>query len=107
MDDAVDNDNSGVVIIDDNFDRDDDDDDMKNKIAIIMGQTEYSAEEALKLLIATNGDEIAVIRMYLGLPPPPHTDTDAAVTAPKSKNQLIYQEIRKFMDGCKENVDKQ
>lgn len=100
------NDNdSGVVIIDDNdVVINNGCNDVKNKIDIIMGQTEYGAEEARKLLSAMNGDEIAVIRMYLGLPPPP--DTNNSVVARKSKNQLIYQEIRNFMDGCKEDINK-
>lgn len=104
-----DNDDSGVIIIDDavingecaKVEPDDGDVVVKNKIDIIMGQTEYGAEEARKLLAETNGDEIAVIRIYLGLSPPPSPNT--TVAAPKSKNQLIYQEIRNFMDGCKEN----
>ena len=115
----------GVVVIDDDDDDDDDyadggnnntnnDNDNGNdndnhetnneimtKINIIMCQTDYGAEEARKLLIASNGDEIAVIRMYLGTAT--SLTNDAMAPKPKSKNQLIYQEIRKFMDGCKEN----
>jgi len=113
-----DGDDSGVVIIDDNdevvhINININNDDVKNKIDIIMGQTDYGAEEARKLLAETNGDEIAVIRMYLGLPPPSDTtnnnnrSSSNNVAAPKSKNQLIYQEIRKFMDGCKEDINKQ
>ena len=102
-----DDDDSGVIIIDD-VDviindvcvKGDDDIVLKNKIDIIMGQTEYGAEEARKLLAENSGDEIAVIRMYLGLSRPPALNTNVVET--KSKNQLIYQEIRKFMDGCKE-----
>jgi hypothetical protein len=106
-----DNDDSGVIIIDDaiiDMNRSEcievesgDDVVVKNKIDIIMGQTEYGAEEARKLLVQMNGDEIAVIRLYLGLLPPTSPNTNVAAT--KSKNQLIYQEIRNFMDGCKEN----
>jgi len=75
---------------------DDDGDIIKNKIDTIMGQTDYCAEEAHRLLVAANGDEIAVIRAYLGLAATCVNDSH------KSTNQLIYQEIRKFMDGCKE-----
>ena len=84
----------GVIIIND---ADDVDDSVKHKIDTIMGQTDYCAEEARRLLVAANGDEIAVIRAYLGLA------TTCVNDSHKSKNQLIYQEIRKFMDGCKEN----
>lgn len=69
---------------------------LNNKISIIMSQTNYGKETARNLLAANDGDENAVIRQYLGLAP---IMTNA--TTPKSKNQLIYQEIRKFMDGCK------
>jgi len=125
-DDRVDSGDGGVVVIDDDDDGDvadgsnnnndnnnnNNDNDNGNdnhetnneimtKINIIMCQTDYGAEEARELLIASNGDEIAVIRMYLGTAT--SLTNDAMAPKPKSKNQLIYQEIRKFMDGCKEN----
>lgn len=71
---------------------------IKSKIETIMGQTNYTETEATQLLIENGNDEIRVIRKYLGI-------SETAVigyedTKSKSKNQLIYQEIRTFMDGC-------
>jgi hypothetical protein len=70
--------------------------DQTDKINLIIGQTAYTLEEAKQLLTACNNDEIAVIRNYLG------TDLSLNKTnkSPESKNQLIYREIRNFMDGC-------
>jgi hypothetical protein len=71
---------------------------IKSKIETIMGQTNYTEIDATRLLVENNNDEIMVIRKYLGI-------SETAVigdenTKSKSKNQLIYQEIRTFMDGC-------
>lgn len=72
--------------------------DQMDKINLIIGQTAYTLEEAKQLLTACNNDEIAVIRNYLG------TDIPIPLNkTPESKNQLIYREIRNFMDGCKHN----
>jgi hypothetical protein len=71
----------------------------EEKINIIMGQTSYTIDEAQKHLLKHNNDELAVIRFYLtGSTKKPETSK-----APISKNQLIYSEIRKFMDGCVKN----
>jgi hypothetical protein len=79
---------------------------VADKIALIMGQTDYSADDAGAKLKSKNYDEIAVIREYLGSTIGQTHSTASAVstatttTATTSKNQLIYSEIRKFMDGC-------
>ena len=83
---------------------------VSDKIALIMGQTNYSADDASAKLKLKNYDEIAVIREYLGstgdstineTPSSSTTTTTTPATATTtSKNQLIYAEIRKFMDGC-------
>ena len=72
----------------------------EEKITLIMGQTCYTLEESEKLLKIHNNDEIAVIREYLGSK---HNESIESKSNPviKSKNQLIYKEIREFMDGCK------
>jgi len=71
----------------------------EEKINIIMGQTSYTIDEAQKHLLKNNNDELAVIRFYLtGSAKKPETSK-----VPISKNQLIYSEIRKFMDGCVKN----
>lgn len=77
---------------------------VSDKIALIMGQTNYSADDASAKLKLKNYDEIAVIREYLGstgdstINETPSSSTTTTTTT--SKNQLIYAEIRKFMDGC-------
>lgn len=73
---------------------------QEEKITLIMGQTNYTFEEASELLKIQNNDEIAVIREYLGSK---NNEAIELKSKPviKSKNQLIYKEIRDFMDGCK------
>lgn len=77
---------------------------LSDKIALIMGQTDYSANEAESRLKSKDYDEIAVIREYLRLGATTMTGDDIITIdkpqSPQSKNQLIYREIRKFMDGC-------
>jgi hypothetical protein len=68
---------------------------QEEKITLIMGQTNYTFEEASELLKIQNNDEFAIIRDYLGIAPPSSKNESG------SKNQLIYKEIRNFMDGCK------
>jgi hypothetical protein len=78
--------------------------DLSDKIALIIGQTDYNADEAESKLKSKDYDEIAVIRDYLRLGTTTMTGDDTIITTSKSqsqsKNQLIYTEIRKFMDGC-------
>jgi len=82
---------------------------VSEKIALIMGQTDYSANEAELKLKAKNYDEIAVMREYLvsGNTTSNSNHAAAVMEQKQSKNQLIYSEIRKFMDGCaKVDADK-
>jgi hypothetical protein len=77
--------------------------DVADKIALIMGQTDYSADDAGAKLKSKNYDEIAVIREYLGSTGDSTINemhSSSTTTTTTSKNQLIYAEIRKFMDGC-------
>lgn len=71
------------------------------KITIIISQTDYTEDQAREYLLRYNNDEIAVIRYYLTgseYPAAKH-ETDSM----QSKNQLVYSEIRKFMDSCSKN----
>jgi len=62
-----------------------------DKIKIIMSQTDYSEEDASKLLEKYNEDHIKVIRNYLGLKDPSPREI-------KSINQEIYKMLRKQID---------
>jgi hypothetical protein len=73
---------------------------VADKIALIMGQTDYSADDAGAKLKSKNYDEIAVIREYLGSTGDSTINETPSSSTTTSKNQLIYAEIRKFMDGC-------
>ena len=58
-------------------------------VDIIMGQTEYTREQAIEGLERLKGDYMAVIREYLG--------TSKKESKPKSLNQQIYSEIRNHL----------
>ena len=79
---------------------------VSEKIALIIGQTDYTADEAELKLKAKNYDEISVIREYL-VSGNNAANSNRIVDQKQSKNQLIYSEIRKFMDTCvKVDADK-
>jgi len=59
-------------------------------MAFILRQTEYDEETAFKRLCELK-DPVKVVSEYLGVKP----KVDAQ---PKTKNQMKYGEIRKFMD---------
>lgn len=59
-------------------------------MAFIMRQTEYDEETAFKQLCELK-DPVKVVSEYLGVKPRLEPD-------PKTKNQMKYGEIRKFMD---------
>jgi len=65
--------------------------DLNDKIEMILRQTDYTYEEANKLLLENNNDVMAVIRLYLK--PPVSNEVK-----PLSMNQQIYKEIRTLMD---------
>ncbi len=64
----------------------------ETKLSIIQGQTNYTQEEATKLLEEWNGDYIAVIKQYMGIP---ITKKEAPI---KSVNQEIYKQLRRKLD---------
>jgi len=68
-------------------------------IAFIVRQTDYSEETAAERLGALK-DPVKVVKEYLGLP---ESDEPETASSSKSKNQMKYGEIRKFMDeGAKQ-----
>lgn len=64
----------------------------ETKIAIIQGQTNYTQEDATKLLAEHNGDYIAIIKQYMGIP---IVKKEAPI---KSVNQEIYKQLRRKLD---------
>jgi hypothetical protein len=68
-------------------------DKVKEKIEIIMRQTDYDNDKALERLKLNNYDEILVIKEYLGVP-------IKKVNEPvKSVNQEIYRQLRSKLDS--------
>jgi hypothetical protein len=63
---------------------------MSQAIAFILRQTEYDEETAFNRLCELK-DPVKVVSEYLGVKPRPESPA-------KSKNQMKYGEIRKFMD---------
>jgi hypothetical protein len=74
-------------------------------IAFIVRQTDYSEGTAAERLSALK-DPVKVVKEYLGLP---ESDEPELTSSTKSKNQIKYGEIRKFMDeGAKQfNMQKE
>jgi hypothetical protein len=70
------------------------------KISIIISQTDYTEDQAREYLLRYDNDEISVIRYYLTGSEYPTAKHEAIA---RSKNQLVYSEIRKFMDACSKN----
>ena len=71
------------------------------KISTIISQTDYTEDQAREYLLRYDNDEIAVIRYYLTGSEYPTAKHETGGT--RSKNQLVYSEIRKFMDSCSKN----
>ena len=68
------------------------DDKIKEKVALVMRQTDYNEEKALEKLKAHDYNEIAVVKEYLGVP--------IKKAAPiKSINQEIYKQLRNKLDS--------
>ena len=60
---------------------------------LVMGQTGYDAEEAVKKLREHNNDILKIVREYMGVP--------AVVAEPtRTTNQTIYKEMRGLMDNA-------
>jgi hypothetical protein len=74
-------------------------------VAFIVRQTDYSEETAAERLGALK-DPVKVVKEYLGLS---ESDEHEPASSSKSKNQMKYGEIRKFMDeGAKQfNMQKE
>ena len=67
-------------------------DDIKNKVEIILRQTDYTEDKAREKLCHFNFDHILVIKDFLGI---------AEKKAPKiiSVNQEIYKQLRYKLDS--------
>jgi hypothetical protein len=74
-------------------------------VAFIVRQTDYSEDTAAERLGALK-DPVKVVKEYLGLS---ESDEPELISSSKSKNQMKYGEIRKFMDeGAKQfNMQKE
>ena len=69
------------------------DDKIKEKVALVMRQTDYNEEKAFEKLKEHEYNEIAVVKEYLGVP-------IKKATAPiKSINQEIYKQFRNKLDS--------
>jgi hypothetical protein len=66
-------------------------------IDLVMRQTNYTKEEAEEKLEECKYNYLQVIKFYMN--PDSKISTEEPVTVNKSKNQMIYGEIRNFMDG--------
>ncbi len=71
----------------------DQDDKIKEKVALVMRQTDYNEEKALEKLKAHDYNEIAVVKEYLGVP------IKKAAAPVKSVNQEIYRQLRNKLDS--------
>jgi len=69
-----------------------DNEQMKEKIEIIMRQTDYDEEKSKEKLIEFNWDHIAVIKSFLGI-------TEKKELPVKNINQEIYKQIRYRLDS--------
>ena len=69
------------------------DDKIKEKVALVMRQTDYNEEKALEKLKEHEYNEIAVVKEYLGVP------IKKAAAPVKSVNQEIYRQLRNKLDS--------
>lgn len=76
--------NSSLVLIDTEK--------LKEKVQILLRQTNYTEEVALEKLKEHNFDEIATIRTYFGI-------SEKKTTPIKSVNQEIYRQLRSKLDA--------
>lgn len=68
---------------------------MENKVEIIARQTNYSEIEIREKLEQYGGDEVKVIKSYLGVP----LTVDTSKCVRQSVNQEIYRQIRFNLDA--------
>ena len=66
---------------------------MHHLIGIVMRQTTYSFKEAAIKLQEFNGEPVDVIKDFMGA-----TNTKIKKEIPKTTNQMVFSEIRNFMD---------
>lgn len=62
------------------------------KIGIIRGQTNYTEEECVKLLVEHHGNYINIIKLFMGIA------IDKKEPHIKSVNQEIYKQFRRKLD---------
>lgn len=62
-----------------------------NLVEIIRRQTDYSEDEARRLLRENKNDPMVVIKKYMGV----YKEEKEGVVDAKSKNQEIYKQFRK------------
>ena len=72
---------------------------LKDKIAIITSQTNYTQEEAKYKLSECNGDHIKVIKNFMGI-------EDKKEKRLVSVNQEIYRQLRHKMDDSVRDYNK-
>jgi len=76
-----------------------DKEDLKDKIAIITRQTNYTEEEAKYKLSECNGDHIKVIKIFMGI-------EEKKEKRLASVNQEIYRQLRHKMDDSVRDYNK-
>ena len=62
------------------------------KIGIIRGQTNFTEDECVKLLVEHNGNYINIIKLFMGI------QIDKKEPPIKSVNQEIYKQFRRKLD---------
>lgn len=65
-------------------------------VELVMRQTNYTQEEAIEKLEEHKYNYLSVIKLYMN---PENKQSSKPANANKTKNQMIYGEIRNFMDG--------
>jgi hypothetical protein len=77
---------------------------MHHLIGIVMRQTTYTFKEAAMKLQEFNGEPVDVIKDFMGT-----SNTKIKKEIPKTTNQMVFSEIRNFMDDVNKgyNIRKQ
>jgi len=77
---------------------------MHHLIGIVMRQTTYTFKEAAMKLQEFNGEPVDVIKDFMGT-----SNTKNKKEPPKTTNQMVFSEIRNFMDDVNKgyNIRKQ
>mgnify|MGYP001256026997 CR=1 FL=1 len=69
----------------------------KNIIDLVKKQTDYTEDKVKQKLIEWNNDHICVIKEYIN----PNFNKKKPKEEKKTTNEMIWKEIRTFMDGIK------